>query len=161
MELNSQTNVFTKGLDLDSDVSMIPEGAYRYAENIRLLTNNEGTTGALQNIEHIRKYTESIPEDETIIGTSNTLLYDDDLKHTYEVGVVITKKTVNDQIYNTVYIIKGFDTADIETVAIVKGYLELDRNLNIVTNYESNNASNIYITDGLTPIKVINIIEQL
>ena len=47
MELNSQTNVFTKGLDLDTDVTMLGEGKYRYAENVRLLTDADGTTGAL------------------------------------------------------------------------------------------------------------------
>ena len=161
MELNSQTNVFTKGLDLDTDVTMLGEGKYRYAENVRLLTDADGTTGALQNIEHVRQYTIGIPEDETILGTSNTLLYDSDKKSTYEVGVVVTKKTVNNLPYNTIYVVKGFDTVDLETLPVVKGYLELDRNVNIVCNYESNNVSNIYITDGLSPIKVINIEEQL
>jgi hypothetical protein len=47
MELNSQTNVFHRGLDMDSDVSMLPEGKYRYAENIRFVTNDNGTTGVL------------------------------------------------------------------------------------------------------------------
>ena len=161
MELNSQTNVFHKGLDMDSDVSMLPEGKYRYAENIRFVTNDNGTTGVLQNIEHIRKYTIGLPQDEVILGTSNTLLYDKEKKQTYEVGVVVTKKIVNDHVYNTVYVVRGFDSLDLETLPIVKGYLDLEKNVNIVCNYESNNVSNIYITDGLTPIKVINIEEQI
>lgn len=80
MELNSQTNVFTNGLDMDSDVAVLGEGKYRYAENIRFNTNANGTTGALQNIEHVRKYTIGIPNDEIILGTSNTRLYDIDKK---------------------------------------------------------------------------------
>lgn len=161
MELNSQTNVFHRGLDMDSDVSMLPEGKYRYAENIRFVTNDNGTTGVLQNIEHIRKYTIGLPQDEVILGTSNTLLYDKEKKQTYEVGVVVTKKIVNDHVYNTVYVVRGFDSLDLETLPIVKGYLDLEKNVNIICNYESNNVSNIYITDGLTPIKVINIEEQI
>ena len=47
MELNSQINTFTKGMNLDTDITMIPEGQYRYAENIRLLTDADGTTGML------------------------------------------------------------------------------------------------------------------
>jgi hypothetical protein len=47
MELNSSTNTFVRGLNLDSDITMIPEGQYRYAENVRLLTNADGTTGIL------------------------------------------------------------------------------------------------------------------
>ena len=161
MELNSQTNVFTNGLDMDSDVAVLGEGKYRYAENIRFNTNANGTTGALQNIEHVRKYTIGIPNDEIILGTSNTRLYDIDKKQNYEVGVVVTKKYVNGLVYNTLYVVQGFDSVDLETLPVVKGYLEIENNVNIVTNYESNNVSNVYITDGNSPIKVINIEEQL
>jgi hypothetical protein len=47
MELNSQINTFAKGLDMDTDITMLPEGKYRYAENIRLITDADGTTGML------------------------------------------------------------------------------------------------------------------
>lgn len=160
MELNSQTNVFTQGLDMDSDISMIREGAYRYAENVRFQTDNNGTTGALQNIEHIRKYTIGIPEDETILGTANSLLFDDNTKSTYEIGIVITKKIKNNTTYNTIYVVRGFESVDVETVPIACGYLEITDNVSMVTNYESNLVSSVYITDGKTPIKVINIVEQ-
>lgn len=161
IEINSQTNVFNRGLDIDSDVSQLGEGKYRYAENIRFVTNNNGTTGVLQNIDYVRKYTIGIPQDETILGTSNTLLYDWEKKSTIEVGIVVTKKYVNRLPYNTIYVVSGFDSVDLETRAVVKGYLDIEKNVNIVTNYESSNVSNIYITDGTSPIKVINIEEQL
>ena len=161
MEVNSQTNVFHKGLDIDSDVSMLGEGKYRYAENIRFVTNNNGTTGVLQNIDYVRKYTIGIPKDETILGTSNTLLYNKELKTTYEVGIVVTKKYINNLPYNTIYVVSGFDSVDLATTPVVRGYLDIEKNVNIVTNYESATVSNIYITDGNSPIKVINIEEQL
>ena len=161
VELNSQTNVFVGGMDMDTDITMLSEGKYRYAENVRIITDADGTTGALQNIEHVRKYTIGIPQDEIILGTSNTILYDRDKKSTYEVGIVVTKKLVDGLIYNTIYIVKGFESIDVETKPVVKGYLEIDRNVNIVCNYESSNVSNVYITDGFTPIKVINLEEQL
>lgn len=157
MELNSSINTFTKGLNLDADLSMMPEGQYRYAENIRLLTNADGTTGVLQNIEHIRQYTNNIPTDETIIGTATTRVYDQVQKGTIECGIVLTKKTVNNNIYNTLYKVTGFKSIEIINEVITKGYLELENNVSIVTNYESDRVSNIYICDGLTPIKVINI----
>lgn len=146
---------------MDTDITMLPEGQYRYAENIRLLTDADGTTGMLQNIEHIRKYNGGIPSDETIIGTSNTLLSVKENNTVKEVGVVLTKKTLNNKIYNTLYIVDGFDSVDTITTPIVKGYLKIENNVSIVCNYESNNASNVYISDGLTAIKVINIEEQL
>ena len=161
MEINSQINTFHKGLNMDTDITMLPEGQYRYAENIRLLTDADGTTGMLQNIEHIRKYNGGIPSDETIIGTSNTLLSVKENNTVKEVGVVLTKKVLNNKIYNTLYIVDGFDSVDTITTPVVKGYLKIENNVSIVCNYESNNASNVYISDGLTAIKVINIEEQL
>lgn len=161
MEINSQINTFQKGLNLDTDITMLPEGQYRHAENIRLLTDADGTTGMLQNIEYIRQYNGGIPSDEIIIGTSNTLLSVKESNTLKEVGVVLTKKTKNNKTYNTLYIVEGFESINTVTTPIVKGYLKLENNVSIVCNYESNNASNVYISDGLTAIKVINIEEQL
>lgn len=161
MELNSQINTFTKGLDLDTDITMLQDGQYRYAENIRLLTDANGTTGTLQNIEHIRQYNSGIPADETILGTAVTRLYDENTKGTIECGIVLTKKQLsNGNTYNVLYKVTDFDSINIKSTPIVKGYLELENNVSIVTNYESDKVSNVYISDGLTPIKVINICED-
>ena len=160
MELNSQINTFVKGLDMDTDITMIPEGKYRYAENIRLITDADGTTGMLQNIEYIRQYNGKIPKNETIIGTSTALLYDEDTEGTKECGIVLTKKIEGGKIYNTLYKVTGFNTQTISSEIIIQGFLGIENNVSIETNYESQNVSNIYICDGLTPIKVINIYDD-
>ena len=158
MELNSNINTFAKGLDMDTDITMLQDGQYCYAENIRLLTNANGTTGTLQNIEHIRQYNNGIPSDETILGTATTRVYDKDTKGTIECGIVLTKKYLsNGNVYNTLYKVTDFDSINIKSTPVVKGYLELENNVSIVTNYESDLVSNVYISDGLTPIKLINI----
>lgn len=56
MEINSQVNTFLEGMNLDSDITMLSDKQYRWAQNVRLLTDNAGTTGILQNIEDIRQY---------------------------------------------------------------------------------------------------------
>ena len=56
MEINSQVNTFQGGMNIDSDITMLADNQYRWAENIRLLTDNAGTTGILQNIEDVRQY---------------------------------------------------------------------------------------------------------
>lgn len=160
MELNSQINTFSKGMNLDTDIAMLPEGQYRYAENIRLLADAESTTGVLQNIEYIRQYNGGIPSDETIIGTATTMVYDDTTKGPIECGIVLTKKIVNTNIYNILYKITGFNSVSLTTEIITQGFLKLENNVSIVTNYESDKVSNIYICDGLTPIKVINIYDE-
>ena len=160
MELNNQINTFTKGLDMDTDVTMIPEGKYRYAENIRIITDAEGTTGLLQNIEHIRQYIGGIDSTETILGTAVTRLYDDESNSPIECGIVLTKSGSNDKPYNKLYKVTGFASTKLESTVIVEGYLGLKNLVSIITNYESPNVSNVYISDGLTPIKVINICEK-
>lgn len=153
----SQINTFSNGMNMDTDITMLPEGQYRYAENIRLLTDADGTTGMLQNIEHIRQYSNGVPSDETIIGTAVTRMYDKTTNGTIECGIVLTKKILNNNVYNTLYKVTGFESINVESIVVVKGYLELNNNVSIVTNYESDKISNVYICDGLTPIKLINI----
>ena len=160
MELNSQINTFAKGLNMDTDITMLPEGQYRYAENVRLLTDASGTTGVLQNIEHIKQYSGGIPEDETILGTAVTRLYDENTKGTMECGIVFTKRIIDNKPYNTLYKVTGFESTSLTSTAIVRGYLDIENLVSIVTNYESDTVSNIYICDGLTPIKVINICDS-
>lgn len=157
MELNSQINTFGKGLNLDTDITLLPDGQYRYAENIRLLTDSDGTTGLLQNIEYIRQYNGGIPQDEIILGTGTTRLFDYENNSTVECGIVLTKKIVNGKTYNTLYKVLGFDSVNIDSIVVVEGFLDIENNVSLVTNYESNEVSNVYICDGLTPIKVINI----
>ena len=161
MELNSQINTFNKGLNMDTDITMIPEGQYCYAENIRMLTNADGTTGMLQNIEHIRQYTGGIPSNEIILGTSTARLYDETTNGTLECGIVFTKKIdENNNIYNKLYKVTGFKSTELISEVITEGYLEIKNNISIITNYESDNVSNVYLCDGYTPIKVINIYDQ-
>ena len=160
MELMSQINTFSKGLNMDIDITMLPEGQYRYAENIRLLTNDDGTTGMLQNIEYIRQYTGGIPTDETILGTATTRLYNTGTNGTIECGIVFTKKMVGTKVYNKLYKVTGFESTTLTSTVITEGYLDVQENVSIVTNYESDYVSNVYICDGLTPIKVINICDE-
>ena len=67
-----QTNSFTSGMNMDVDVNLIKDNQYRYAENVRIITNDNGTTGALQGIEGVRKYNGNITNDEVVIGATTT-----------------------------------------------------------------------------------------
>ena len=50
-----QTNTFTSGMNMDLDYSVIKSNQYQYADNIRILTHDNGTTGVMQNIEGFLK----------------------------------------------------------------------------------------------------------
>ena len=45
------TNTFTKGMNMDLDKSLMSPDTYRYSENFRLITENNGNTGTLENIK--------------------------------------------------------------------------------------------------------------
>ena len=48
---NQQTNTFIKGMDTDTSDMYIGEGSYRYAENLRVVTNTDSNAGELHIIE--------------------------------------------------------------------------------------------------------------
>ena len=56
MELNSSINTFKDGMDLDSDVSVLSKDSIRYAENIQIITNKDGTDFAIQNADYFKSY---------------------------------------------------------------------------------------------------------
>ena len=154
-----QTNTFIGGMDLDTDVAVLDNNKYRYAENVRILTNDNGTSGVLQNIEGIKQYVTEIASNVDIIGVETI----------NNIAVVVTRlntasngSPVGD---NIIYRVENFDT-DPDMYLVVKGELGLCKDLNetpnvsIVLNYETDTNIKAYITDGKSPIKVVNIMSD-
>lgn len=160
MELLSQVNTFVGGLNLDDDLTLIPKNQYRNAENIRLITNDAGTTGVLQNIESIRRYPGGLSSSEKILGTTVATIYNNDTAKAEECGVIITKETVNKRNINNVWTVTGFDSNEPKWNLIVSATLNLVENVSIVANYESKDLSKLYITDGNSNIKLINLAKR-
>ena len=155
MELNSSINTFIGGMSLDTDKSLLKENQYTYAEDIRLLANEEATTGILQNRDCLKKFEQSILMDgETILGTVVTRVYNSDVKKSEECIVVITYYNN----INNIYIIYIEDNIKVST--LLSGNLGYASELKIVANYESDTVSKIYIVDGIHRIKVIDICKE-
>lgn len=110
MEINSQVNTFEAGMNLDSDISMLRNNQYRWAENIRLLTDNAGTTGVLQNIEDVRQYENGLSASEIILGTAVTRWYNKAKGIVEECGIVITKELYEGDYINNIYAVTDFDS---------------------------------------------------
>lgn len=157
MEINSQVNTFEGGLNMDSDISMLKNNQYRWAENIRLLTDNAGTTGILQNIEDVRQYQEGLEISEIILGTAVTRWYNKIKDTVEECGVVVTKELYEGNYINNIYAVTDFDSIKPTWNLVVSAEIELTNKVAIVTNYETEKVSKIYISDGITAIKCINI----
>lgn len=151
-----QTNSFTGGMNLDVDVNLIKDNQYRYAENVRIITNDNGTTGALQGIEGVKKYNGKIADNEIIIGVTTI----------DKIAVVFTKVIVNGNYsYNKVYRVEGFDTATPQHTIILQGDLKLceyadETNISVVANYETDTNIKVYFTDGKSATKVLNIVDD-
>jgi len=76
-------NTFSGGIQLDIDKSLLKENQYRYAENVRIVSNEGATTGALTNIEGstiLSLGSDTFSVDEDIIATTTIR----------DLGVVIT-----------------------------------------------------------------------
>lgn len=124
----AQINTFTGGMDTDTDVNLLPNNKYRYAQDIRIVTDDRGTAGVLQSVEGAKKYNFGIKGTEEIIGTATV----------NDIAVVITKLIDG---YNKVYRIENFNSPNLVSTVVLQGKLQLcedaDSNqLSIVLNYE-------------------------
>lgn len=153
MEINSNINVFYKGLDLDTDVSALKKDSIRYAQNIRLIANDEGTSAIAQNSDYIQKYNINIGEGRYIIGVveAKQCLCDNDTCTPKECAVVFT---TDDNGYNYVYTV-DFDSNDVKE--IINGQFNWKERLSLISNFESCDHSNVYIADGVNTLRVLNI----
>ena len=146
-----QTNSFVGGMNMDIDIHAIPENQYRYAENIRIITDTEGTSGVLQNIQNIHPVDGGgfISDDETVLYTVTVDKY----------AVILTVDSKN---INRVYRVSDYNNLPLKNTVIIKGKLQYGKSnrVKIVANYEAENNIKIYITDGNTPIRVLNIMDN-
>ena len=150
-----QTNSFTSGMNMDVDVNLIKDNQYRYAENVRIIANDNGTTGALQGIEGVRKYNGNITNDEVVIGATTI----------DKMAIIFTKVIVNGNYsHNKVYRVEGFDDSTPKQTVILQGDLKLceypnETNISCVANYETDTNIKVYFTDGKSATKVINVVD--
>ena len=131
-----QTNAFIKGMNMDVDISMLPSDQYRYAENVRLLSNDGGTTGVLQGVENIEKLATSyFGANEIIIGTATIREY----------GIVITKDYTDSTCYNRFWRFDFSQNIKVPVVTcILQGVFNIENRLSIVTHYTNNTNIKIY-----------------
>ena len=149
MELNSSVNTFIGGMNMDSDISLLKENQYTYAENIRLLANEDSTTGVLQNRDCLKKFESQLKEGETILGTVVTRVFR--INKSIECIVVIT--LYND--INNIYIVNINN--ELQWELFLSAGLGWTSDLKIIANYESDTVSKIYIADEKRQLKAINL----
>lgn len=151
MNAQRQTNTFHKGMNMDLDYSLIDSGQYNYAENIRIVTNDNSSTGVMQNIEGVLKLNTSISlSNETIVHV-NTIR---------DWAIVFTKKGSNFNIYR--YDFGASETEPLVTIVASNVALDIPTidghyAVSSVCKWESDNLVKIYWCDGKHQIRVLNV----
>lgn len=147
---NQQINTFIKGMDTDTSDAYVGEGQYRYAENVRVVTDRDHNSGEL----HIIEGTIELPLNPTIEGQ---LLGFTSIR---EYAVAIVKHGDTWSIYridnegNTVLISGPFNE-----IIWPDGWDGKTKPLSLVTRWESDETIKLYIADGIHPLMSINIAE--
>lgn len=164
MELNASINTFYKGLDLDSDISVLDKNAIRYAENVRLTANSEGTSAVAQNSDYIQKYNINLPSEVSkIIGVveSKYCHCENGVCGTpRDCAVVFTQNIEDDVVKNGVYCVDFNDDAEHTVRTIITGDFGWNERLSLVSNFESCEVSNVYVADGVHNLRVVNIAKE-
>lgn len=152
-------NVFSGGMNLDLDKSLLKNDQYRYAENIRGVSNNEAATGSATNIEGSTEIKtpgnlDTFFQGEEIIAT--TTIRDYAVVFTYITG------TSNPRL-NKIYRIIFNSDGTVSSVTNVLNANGIDLNipegavLSLVSRYEDSDTMKVYWADGNNLIKLINV----
>ena len=151
-----QTNTFIEGMDCDTDITMLSNKRYRSAENVRILTDQDGNSGVLRNVDQPLHILDNTRANETIIGVTTVDKY----------GVIATVDNTGRNLFYRYESEKLPDDGLNSKFVVLKGYFNLCQDLDttpllsIVGNYESEEVIKIYFTDGNSPIKVFNIMDD-
>lgn len=159
---NSQKNVFSGGMDLDTSSAMLQQDKYRIARNVHYVTDEDSNSGELRMINGVQKSASAKQRyaGKTIIGTASVKDW----------GIIIFK--ANDNSYwgvdrfknpyeNSIPTSTSTTDFKFETViskceeSIGSGY---KNKLSCVLNYEADDNIKLYIADGEHRLMMIDIL---
>lgn len=172
MELNSSINTFNGGMDLDSDVSVLDKNSIRYAENIQIITNKDGTNLAIQNADYFKnvKYTKgplNIDFDKITVISSIAVKYIfkfnafTEPENTDSIFVITKETSAEDEnkiINRGIVLVNSVNGNYLEQ--IIYGELGWEDNLKLIYDQASEESNNVYIADGKNIIRVINLAKK-
>lgn len=145
-----QTNTFVGGMNLDTDITMLPDNQYRYAENVRIVTDTAGTTGVLQNVQDTRMVEggDFMNYDEKVLATTTVDKY----------GIILTIDSLK---VCRLHRVEGYDSLPLRSTVVVKGRIGYTENskVKIVANYESDGIIKVYMASADQTIKSLNIMD--
>lgn len=141
---NQQINTFLKGMNTDVSDALIDSSQYRYAENLRLVTNTDSNSGELRLIEGTEPVNINFG---TLLAL--TAMRDMLIAIVKEDGVSIY--TSEDKGYHWDIIVKNLPYSDF----IAEG--ETEPHFSLVTRWESDANKKLYIADGKHQVICVNL----
>ena len=136
-----QINNFSGGMNTDVSDAYMKDDSYRYAENLRYITNKDSNSGELHMIEGVVKIG-NVAVDSTRVIHETTQLRD--------MPVIICDTATGFEVYT--YTDNKFNTVAKITTDRVRG-----KSLSLVTKYEDEDNQKLYIADGEGPMLCIQL----
>lgn len=141
---NQQTNTFYEGMNTDTSDMMLKDTQYRFAKNLRLVTDSSSNSGELRLIEG-RDAIPGISFNKVIATTS-----------VRDIAIVIEDLGLNQQ-----YEYQGWNIYKIIDTDCTKIFgpctTPLGTSVSLVTRYEDDDNIKLYIADGKNPLMYINV----
>jgi hypothetical protein len=143
-------NTFTKGMNKDTDYSIIPKEAYLDASNFHLITNKGNSSGSLEVIEGNSLVDNNTPSTHKIIGYCN-VREDMVIFSTDNASSRIAKVTTSDgNLLN--YTVLYDDTSMTN-----KLNFNLSHKIKAIGRYETTSIRKVYFVDNYNPIRFFSI----
>lgn len=159
---NQHVSTFIKGMDTDTSDMVLGADKYRYAENIRIVTNNEHNTGEVRLIEgavSLFDIQDVLNAVEVEYDEQDIDWYIRESTSIRDYGILICEKKDFTEWFVVRY--NNTENASDLNIKLCFGVCsdELSRNkLSIVTNYEDDDNIRLYIADGENKLMSINIV---
>lgn len=177
-----QLNTFNGGMNMDFDPNVIPADKYCYAENVRIVANDEGSAGAITNSDGIEdifqidftKFPYVINNDSDIACSliydvsKETIIHRDKIRN---FGLIFTENkplspydknngTLN-RIFRIDFTKDPFTEPDEFFVKLAESQYNIKTPVSSSTIYESDTNIKVYWADGVHQIRSINIVPEL
>lgn len=154
---NIQVSTFGKGMNTDLSYSMLQDGQYSLAKNLRITALNQSGQGDITNGQGILRPIEGL-NPQLLSIRPKRILATNSIRH---IGIIVY---VDEDDYWKVAVFKnkigtGNDVISSDVHVIYNSEQTTDANkFSTVVHYESFNLVKLYIADGVNPIKALNIV---
>lgn len=154
-ENTTQVNSFGKGMNTDLSYSMIGDGQYTFAKNIRITALNQSGQGDITNGQGAVRPIEGVTVTNLNIHAGK-ILATNSIRH---IGIIVYTDA-DDNNYWKVGIFRNKIGSDepirVNTIYNSGEITNLDK-FSTVVHYEAFNLVKLYIADGINPIKALNL----